>query len=311
MDNQIINWHINNYRRLYKLAEAGKLPHALLFAGMSGIGKKEFTLEFSKLLICKQPILQLPCNNCKNCKLYNTGNFLDLTIIKPELGKAILVDQVRSISENIYHRGSQTTWLGNIKIVVIENADTLNINAANFLLKILEEPPQDVYFILVSDSPAKLLATIRSRVQRHIFLRPELKQCLEYIQSIDTENSKDLEAIAHYFARQPLLLDKIVKNNILQSIVKLINTCNQLIAGNSVDLNLVVEALTKTNDNSHIYWQVYFLVIVHNCMQNDIFCDDLYFDLYNVMYEKSYSGIDHKALWFSQFVILRSKYFLQ
>jgi DNA polymerase-3 subunit delta' len=157
----------------------GQLPHALLIAGQRGIGKTELAESFAQFVLCRSSrsstdatkttaeqktslSLNQSCGECHSCALIRAGTHPDLIYLIPEeKGKAIKIDQVRDLIEY----SSKTSQIGGYKVVIINPADALNINAANALLKCLEEPAANTLILLVTDGPQSLMATIRSRCQ--------------------------------------------------------------------------------------------------------------------------------------------------
>jgi DNA polymerase-3 subunit delta' len=111
-------------------------------------------------LLCQRPTPQGACGECKSCLLLKAGSHPDNYILEPEeADKAIKVDQVRDLVSFVV----QTAQLGGRKVVLIEPVESMNINAANALLKSLEEPSGDTVLLLVSHQPSRLLPTIKSR----------------------------------------------------------------------------------------------------------------------------------------------------
>lgn len=138
-----------------------RVGHALLLHGPAGLGKLDLALYLARQLLCQAPVLDGgACGHCRSCHLFSVGNHPDFHAIAPaEAGKAILVDQIRALADFLHLR----PHLAARRLVVIAPADAMNINAANSLLKMLEEPPPDSHLLLVSDRPGRLPATVRSR----------------------------------------------------------------------------------------------------------------------------------------------------
>jgi DNA polymerase-3 subunit delta' len=143
-----------------KLAGRKQHAHAYLLHGPQGIGKRALAQRLMALLLCQRPAEQHACGACKSCLLLVAGSHPDNFILEPEeADKAIKVDQVRELVAFVV----QTAQLGGRKVVLIEPAEAMNINAANALLKSLEEPSGNTVLLLVSHQPSRLLPTVKSR----------------------------------------------------------------------------------------------------------------------------------------------------
>ena len=160
-DREVLPWHSLQKNRLISQLEAGKVPHAFLFSGLEGLGKDQFANFISSFMFCeKNSGRQTPCGECKQCKLFAVETHPDFKVLEPEDGSAsIKVDQVRQLVE-FFGKSSQQ---GGRKIAIVSPAEALNHNAANALLKTLEEPPEHVKFILATTDPQKLPVTVLSR----------------------------------------------------------------------------------------------------------------------------------------------------
>lgn len=134
--------------------------HAYLLQGPAGIGKRALADQLAAHLLCLQPQTLRACGACKACHLLAAGSHPDLHVLQPEeLDKAIKVDQVRELVGFVV----QTAHLGGRKVVVLEPAEAMNPNAANALLKSLEEPAGNTVMLLISHQSSRLLPTIKSR----------------------------------------------------------------------------------------------------------------------------------------------------
>lgn len=158
------------------LTRRARLPHALLLLGQKGLGKSELAREFAALLLCEDEAAnERACGKCLACNWFAQGNHPDFRLLQPEAlseagtveegkkkpGQQITIDQIRELDDFLgvgSHRGG-------LSIVLVNPAEAMNRNAANAILKILEEPPPDTLFVLVSGEPERLLPTIRSRCQ--------------------------------------------------------------------------------------------------------------------------------------------------
>src|SRR5688500_8189115 len=169
---QAFNWHGQMFSRL--MAAKGSLPHALLLHGPRGTGKLIFARALAQALLCENPSpAALACERCSACVWFEAGTHPDYRQVEPataegedgeegEKKAAIAVDQIRVLPDFI----NVSSHRGGPKVIVVHPADALNVNAANALLKSLEEPPPRTYFLLVANRPHQLLPTIKSRSQQ-------------------------------------------------------------------------------------------------------------------------------------------------
>lgn len=148
----------------------GRIAHAYMFYGPSGVGKKKAALLFAQGLNCLRTEHNDPCGICQSCSKIAAGNHPDITTIFTE-GNSIKITQIRGLQEKAFFK----CYEGNYKVIIIDEADKLTIEAANSLLKILEEPPEQTVFILLAEDMGKLPKTIISRCQPIPFLPLETK----------------------------------------------------------------------------------------------------------------------------------------
>ncbi|MGH8490146.1 MAG: DNA polymerase III subunit delta' [Gammaproteobacteria bacterium] len=167
-------WQTEQWRGLWELRGAQRMPHAVLIRGMCGTGISEFTRAVAASLLCAGPNGEGdPCGQCKSCVLFTSGNHPEYYRITPEAKSAVIkIDQVRAVPDFVGMRN----LFGPFKVVVIDPADAMNRNAANSLLKVLEEPPPQSVILLVTEKPRRLPATVTSRCQRIEFYVPPRAQ---------------------------------------------------------------------------------------------------------------------------------------
>ena len=152
-----IKGHDEIQSRLIKAIEKQNFPHALLFSGPSGVGKKKMAWAMAQNLLCEK---SLPaCGKCPTCVRMEKGQSESVLFISPRTLQ-IKIDEVRGI---IGFLSLQT--LARAKIVIMDEADCLNLQAVNSLLKIVEEPPIKSFFFFISSAPSRLPVTLRSRLQ--------------------------------------------------------------------------------------------------------------------------------------------------
>ncbi len=156
----IIAGHEAQQAELRAMLREGRLPHALLFVGERGIGKKLCARVLAKAILCGQAE---PCGQCGNCQAMDLGSHPDFYELLPEArGKAapsIRIEEMRAMQTTV----SRSAVKAGRRVVLIDDAEAMNEAAANSLLKTLEEPSGDVTFILIARSRSALLETIVSR----------------------------------------------------------------------------------------------------------------------------------------------------
>lgn len=144
--------------RLSKLIESGRFPHALIIEGEEGIGKKTLAKDIACALVCRGN--DKPCGECAQCKKAIGAIHPDISeYISAGTANSFHVDTVRNIINDAYVQPNEADY----KIYILANAHCMNQNAQNALLKILEEPPKYVVFILTTNSKSALLSTVLSR----------------------------------------------------------------------------------------------------------------------------------------------------
>lgn len=150
--------------RLSRAAAEQRLHHCFVFEGPEGVGKFAYALQFAMEINCTSPFRK-PCGSCDPCRWIAAGSHPDVSVIEPDADRAtpiITAAQARGIVASIQLQRHSAAY----RVIIVRPADALNEEAANALLKTLEEPPPRTQFILVTSRPASLLQTVRSRSQR-------------------------------------------------------------------------------------------------------------------------------------------------
>ncbi|MCB9029516.1 MAG: AAA family ATPase [Deltaproteobacteria bacterium] len=166
MTDQIVG-HYAQRKSLRQLLASERLPHSMLFVGNAGIGKKLVALELAQMLFCEDNNRAEigGCGECSKCKLFESGSIADLYQIDCLDKEAANVAQIRQLLQTV----NLKAFHGGARVTVLDNAEHLSVQSSNILLKTLEEPRGDSYFILIVENPAKLPDTILSRCQRWFF----------------------------------------------------------------------------------------------------------------------------------------------
>ncbi|MCK7596884.1 DNA polymerase III subunit delta' [Microbulbifer sp. CAU 1566] len=185
-------WQASQWQRLGAQWIAGRCPHALLISGQPGLGKRRFADAFAALLLCDQPRHGLACGECRGCQLRIARSHPDFIRVVPEKEQGPLkVEQIRQLGEFV----GRTSAREGARVVWLAPAEAMNINAANALLKNLEEPSGSVIFLLITDNPSGLLPTIRSRCQTIAFPVPPQQAALRWLSDSGVEGDQATSAL--------------------------------------------------------------------------------------------------------------------
>jgi DNA polymerase III subunit gamma/tau len=183
-------------RTLKNAVEQNRLAHAYLFVGPRGTGKTSTARILAKALNCVKGPTVTPCGKCDNCREIAAGNSLDVIELDAASNRGI--DDVRELRDNVRYAPAKARF----KIYIIDEVHMLTKEAANALLKTLEEPPRHVIFCLATTEPEKLPITILSRCQRFDLHRIATNLIAQQLQTIASKEKLTLEpAAAHAIAR--------------------------------------------------------------------------------------------------------------
>ena len=172
-------WLRPSFEQLVGSYQAGRGHHALLLQSLNGMGGEALIYALCRFLMCRQPEGHKSCGHCHSCQLMQAGTHPDYYALSPEKGKSALgIDAVRDVNEKLYEHAR----LGGAKVVWISDAALLTDAAANALLKTLEEPPENTWFFLACEEPARLLTTLRSRCRLHHLAPPSEPYALAWLE---------------------------------------------------------------------------------------------------------------------------------
>lgn len=185
------------------LATRGRPAQALLLAGPRGVGKGALALAWAQALLCESPAPDgAACGQCAACHWFDAGSHPDFrqVTLQEKTGKegdirlatAIEVEQAREAVDFV----QLSTYRAGHRVVIVDPADSLNLAAANALLKVLEEPPLNTVFVLVSDQPRRLLPTIRSRCTRLDLGLPSADSAARWLAEQGVEDGLKLLALS-------------------------------------------------------------------------------------------------------------------
>ncbi len=200
-------WHDAAYQQLSTQQQQQRLSHAYLVSAEIGTGALQFVYAVAAGLLCRQANNLHACGECKSCHLIMAGSHGDARLLMPENGKVIKIDQVREA----INFAANTAQQGGYRVMIISPAESLNTNAANALLKLLEEPGEKTVLLLVTYTMGAIPATLRSRCQKIALPPPSVMQAQEWLEQQDVSLSRD--NVSADIARPLVLLNNALSNN--------------------------------------------------------------------------------------------------
>ncbi|MBI2481790.1 MAG: DNA polymerase III subunit delta' [Planctomycetia bacterium] len=206
---QGIQGHDDNVERFRRSLASGRLASTFLFVGPLGVGKRTFAMKLAQALLCQvAPDIELsPCGTCPSCQQVAAQSHPDLELIAKPADKSFIPveffigDRDHRMRDGLCHNISLKPYLGGRKIAIIDDADYLNQEGANCLLKTLEEPPPKSVIILIGASEQTQLPTIRSRsqvIRFHELQQEVVASLLLSLGEVETEiEAARLAALSH------------------------------------------------------------------------------------------------------------------
>ncbi|WP_339926511.1 DNA polymerase III subunit delta' [uncultured Cobetia sp.] len=174
-------WQHSLWQHFTAVHDNGRLPHAVMLSGPSGLGKHELADAMIARVLCRTAQGKpgaAACGECHGCHMLAAGHHPDLMAVAPQdVGKMIRIDPIREVNRFV----SQTAQQGGYRVIRLQPAESMNIASANALLKSLEEPGANTLFILLSDMPSRVLPTIRSRCQQWPLVIPPAEESLPWL----------------------------------------------------------------------------------------------------------------------------------
>src|SRR5581483_821146 len=259
METTQAGWNIVGHEHaidlLRRTLAAQQVRHAYLLTGPDQIGKTLLARLFAQTLLCTggpdpQVAPQMPCNTCLACRKVLHGNHPDLHIIRKTADKQfILIEQVRALQSD----SSRKTLEGRRNIFIIENAQEMNIQAANCLLKTLEEPEADVVLLLTVSDPGLLLPIILSRVQHipmHLLTSSQIKTALEQQWEVEPEEAALIAALAA--GRMGWAIQAVEDEDVLLERKAQLETLAKLPGVNKVQRFEIAQKLSVDGDKARI-----------------------------------------------------------
>jgi DNA polymerase-3 subunit delta' len=245
------NWNLVGHEwavdMLKKHVANGTTRHAYLFAGPPGLGRRTLALRFAQALNCQTPVdAGIPCGECRDCKQIAAMQHADLTVVQAETeGGTLKVDQIREARRTLTLKPYQAKY----RVALFLRFHEANDNAANALLKTLEEAPSYAVLILTADNPEQLLPTIVSRCEV-LRLRPlKIADVLKNLESRGVESGR-AKLIAHLSGGRFGYALRLVENDsLLEWRTERLNDLQNLISASRVEKFAYADKLSKDKES--------------------------------------------------------------
>src|SRR6188474_844980 len=244
------NWNLIGHEwaveMLKKHVTNGTTRHAYLFAGPPGLGRRSLALRFAQALNCQTPIdAGIPCGTCRNCKQIDAMQHPDLAVVQAESeGGSLKVDQIRDTRRSL----TLKPYIANYRVALFLRFQQANDNAANALLKTLEEAPSYAVLILTADNPEQLLPTIVSRCEV-LRLRPlKYEEVQSALESRGLESGK-AKLIAHISGGRFGYALRLIENEaLLEKREERLNDLLSLISASRVEKFAYADKLSRDKE---------------------------------------------------------------
>lgn len=252
-------WHHAAWQQLQQARESQHLSHALLFAGEDGCGHEAFVDALAASLLCSHPdkVTGLACGQCRNCQVLRANAHPDFKRVNLLEGKqAILIEQIRELNEFL----SLSKSYSQRRVAIIYPAERMNTNAANSLLKSLEEPHEDTHILLLTASPSALLPTIRSRCQITRLPVPTSEQARSWLtaQLSDTTPPDEVLLRLKLASGKPLYAETLNISEHQEQQTQFLDALVQLLRG-EVAISHVSQQWEKFDKETFVGWQLVWL----------------------------------------------------
>ncbi|WP_431222690.1 DNA polymerase III subunit delta' [Serratia sp. L9] len=260
-----MNWYpwLNTaYRHLVGQYTAGRGHHALLLHAAPGNGDAALLYALSRWLICQQRNGEKSCGECHSCRLMLAGNHPDYHVLAPEKGKSSLgIEPIRQLIETLNSHAHQ----GGAKVVWLSQAELLTEAAANALLKTLEEPPANTYFLLGCRETSSLLATLRSRCFYWHLASPDEQLGLQWLSRQGVGNPNDRLTALRLHDGAPIAAEQLLQPEHWQKRLALCNALSTALP--QCDMLLLLPVLNHDDVADRLHWLCALLLDAMKCQQ--------------------------------------------
>lgn len=221
------------FEEFSQIIRENRLSHAYLFSG--DFGSFDMAIWLAQSRFCLTPEDGLPCGNCRPCRLIAQGEFSDVKLVEPQ-GQLIKTDTIRQLTREF----SQSSFEGQAQVFIIRDADKMHVNAANSLLKFIEEPQSQIYIFLLTADDSRILPTIKSRAQ--LFYFPKNRTYLEDLLQRKGLLLSQAKVLAD-FAKDEAQALRLAKDNRALDLINSVECLTQSLLANKALLYLDVAKL--------------------------------------------------------------------
>jgi len=247
------SWQQSLWNTFSQQVEQQKVPHAALLTGAEGLGQEALANQIIATLLCTDTQSIDACNQCHSCQLFTARNHPDHTFVQPEeTGKQIKIEQIRRLKEKQTLTPTVSKW----KTVLISPAESMNINATNSLLKLLEEPQNNTLLILISAKPERLPITILSRCQKMVLFSPTPDIAIDWLKQQGGMELETVESLLPLVKGAPLAVLSLKESDLIQQLNQANKDFKLLLQGQVNPVTLAKE------------WLNYDLLILFNYLQS-------------------------------------------
>ena len=221
------------FEEFSQIIRENRLSHAYLFSG--DFGSLDMAIWLAQSRFCLTPEDGLPCGHCRSCRLIAQGDFSDVKLVEPQ-GQIIKTDTIRQLTREF----SQSSFEGQAQVFIIRDADKMHVNAANSLLKFIEEPQSQIYIFLLTADDSRILPTIKSRAQ--LFYFPKNRTYLEELLQKEGLLLTQAKVLAD-FAKDDVQALDLAKDNRILDLINTVERFTQSLLSNQDLLYLDVAKL--------------------------------------------------------------------
>lgn len=279
-------FHKDILKELINSVHTKQNAQAYLFVGAEGVGMEQAAELFAASLVCENQ-LNSPCLNCHACIGARSKTNPDIVYIKPTDKKVISAEQARSIVSDAYVKPFESQK----KVYIIKDGSKLNDFAQNCLLKVLEEPPEYVVFIIIAASESFLLQTVLSRCTLVRFPSVDKKEMKKYIKNNYPEHIEQADLLYSLAYGTPGNIKKIIENPDYEYLRKeSFKMLVPLMSRHKISAYKIAEFLENNSDNTELiidFWQSFLrdIMLIQNNSKSLILNTDMQEDISNLAFK--------------------------